>query len=145
MYGCHNGVSASDARNIKRPRIKYTVTTDKCMAGRGSSRRKGKKVDADVVHQWIVGFRRIADNDNHVHRAAKKEKKKYQERRKRERGSCGRVKGRGRGETMRQKWGLVDHVLSVKLRLQARSFVTCNIGTLNFRIGISINRRKNGS
>lgn len=34
-------------------------------------------------------------------------------------------------------------MLSVKLRLQARSFVTCNIGTLNFRIGISINRRKN--
>lgn len=79
MYGCHNGVSASDARNIKRPRIKYTVTTDKCTAGRGSNRRKGKKVDADVVHQWIVGFRRIADNDNHVHRAAKKTKKKKKE------------------------------------------------------------------
>lgn len=126
MYGCHNGVSASDARNIKRPRIKYTVTTDKCMAGRGSSRRKGKKVDADVVHQWIVGFRRIADNDNHVHRAAKKEKKKYQERRKRERVSCGRVKGRGRGETMRQKWGLVERPCAV-CKIAATSEKLCNV------------------
>lgn len=31
---------------------------------------------ADVVHQWIVGFRRIAGNDNHVHCAGEKKEER---------------------------------------------------------------------